>query len=235
MDEKLQGKIEGTGAGLGWLERLVELRHKYGFFGVLQGLLLLVITSLLLLFLLNPGVVLDIYTRYMDKQHSEAVDRRMVADSDLRLVLREMLVKFNADRAYIIELHNGAKNLSSGLPFIKGDMRLEEVAESVEHVDMEYKEFSLSIFPFISYLFTNGLYIGFVDDMKPLDSRLYYKFMSNDVKGVACIALYYGRSPLGVLGLSWCNSPMPSFDGELHVFRGYSTQIATILSDLSSK
>lgn len=228
----IQDKIEGASAGLGWLERLLELRGRYGFFGILQGLLLLFITGLLVLLLFNPGIVMGIYTRYVETEHSVAIERRFKADADLHVILREMLVRFDADRAYIVELHNGSKNLGSGLPFVKGDMRIEEVRDNVLHVDTEYKEFSLSMFSFISYLFTNGVYIGAVSDMQAVDSRLYYKFMSNDVRGVACIALYYGRMPLGILGLSWCGREMPSFDDKVHVFRGYSTQVATILSDL---
>lgn len=235
MSSDTNDKVSSGGAGLGWLNSIMELKGRYGFFNIIQGLLLLFLTFVVLVVWFHPEVAVKIYTDYTDKTHSEAVDRRLVADSEIRLVLRDVMSRFKADRVYIIELHNGTKNLSSGLPFIKGDMRLEEVRDGILHVDTEFKDFSVSMYPFLEYLFNTGMFIGTVDDIKSLDSRLYYKLKINDTEHLAWVALYYGRRPLGILGMSWTGDLAERdvlLEDSLYLFRGYSTQVASILSDL---
>lgn len=235
MGSSVEDKVSGAGAGLGWLGSIMELKRRYGFFNILQGLLLLFLTFVVLVLWFHPEVAVNVYKDYATKAHSEAVDRRLIADSEIRLVLRDVLSYFQADRVYLIELHNGTENLSSGLPFIRGDMRLEEVRDTVAHIDTEFKDFSLSMYPFVGHLFTTGLFVGSTDDVKYLDSRLYYKLRVDDTEHIAWVALYYGRRPMGVLGVSWCGAPVDrgvDIDSSLYVLRGYSTQVATILSDL---
>ena len=59
--------------------------------------------------------------------------------------------------------------------------------------------------------------------------------MSNEVSDVACIGLFYGRLPLGVLGVSWCNGRDVDVQKFYNTLRGYSVQISTILSDTQTK
>ena len=58
----------------------------------------------------------------------------------------------------------GAKNLSSGLPFLYGDMRIEEVADGINNVDDEYTDFQLSKYPFIGKVFDDGFYWGAIEN-----------------------------------------------------------------------
>lgn len=228
------GVRESIGTGLGWLERLLQLVERYGFMRVLSALVLLYLAVLVTYLCLNPERIVMVFERVKEEQHAEAVDRRFVADADMRSLMEEALFRLDADRVYLIELHNGSKNLSSGLPFVKGDMRIEVVRDSIMHVDSEYHDFSLSAFPFVPHIFSEGLFYGRVDCMQAIDSRLYYKFLSNDVSSVACIALYYGRHPLGVFGVSWCNGQEVDFSSKLGMLRGYSTKLSSILSDVRS-
>lgn len=231
----LQDSMNRTSTGLGWLDKILGLMEKYGFWRIMQGLCMLFICAVIFIAVTNPGIFIDLYKDYINRQHSEMVDRRLVADVEMRSLLKDLLNEVDGDRAYLIEFHNGNSNLSSGLPFIKGSMRLEEVADGIRHVDMEYAEFSLSTFPMVSYVATEGLFFGTTEDMKSLDSRLYYKFMSNETSAIACIGLFYGRLPLGVLGVSWCNGREVDVQKFYNVMRGYSVQISTILSNTQIK
>ena len=122
----MEQKIEN---GIGWLEKLLKMEEKYGFFRFLRVLLLLLITGFVILTITNPHYVLDKVESIQAEQHDESVAKRIQVDADIRLMLRKLLYALDADRTWLIELHNGSKNLSSGLPFLYGDMRIEEVAD----------------------------------------------------------------------------------------------------------
>lgn len=222
---------ERTSMGFGWLDKVMSLIERYGTFRLLQGLCVMFLTVVVVVCITNPGIVVDSITTYMTKDHDDGVSRRMIADVEIRALLQELRQEIDADRVYVIELHNGNSNLASGLPFVKGDMRIEEVSDSTYHVDMEYHEFSLSTFPFVSKLFSWGSFGGSVGDLEQHDKRLYYKFLSNDVDSFICIALFYGKVPLGVLGATWCHEGV-SADSHMRIMRGYSTKVSSILSDV---
>ncbi len=224
----MDGKIE---KGIGWLQKLLHLQEKFGFFSILKGLFILLITGYVVFFALNPRYLLDKMEKIQTEQHNDAVSRRMKADADARLILRRLLHTLNADRVWLIELHNGAKNLTSGLPFLFGDMRIEEVADAIPNVDEEYTDFSLSRYPFISKVFDDGYFFGTTDSMREFDERLYYKFKSNDVNEIALLALYQGDKPLGVLGISFCGNKQMDASAVGKAIRKCGIQIATLLSN----
>lgn len=224
----MQEKIE---KGIGWLEKLLKMEEKYGFFRFLRVLLLLLLTGFVILTITNPRYVLDKVETIRTEQHDESVAKRIQADANIRLMLHRLLHTLNADRAWLIELHNGSKNLSSGLPFLYGDMRIEEVADGIPNVDEEYTDFNLSRYPFISKVFDDGYFFGTTDSMREFDERLYYKFKSNDVNEIALLALYQGDKPLGVLGISFCGDKQMDASAVGKNIRKCGVQIATLLSN----
>lgn len=224
----MQEKIE---KGIGWLEKLLKMEEKYGFFRFLRVLLLLLLTGFVILTITNPRYVLDKVETIRTEQHDESVAKRIQADANIRLMLHRLLHTLNADRAWLIELHNGSKNLSSGLPFLYGDMRIEEVADGIPNVDEEYTDFNLSRYPFISKVFDDGYFFGTTDSMREFDERLYYKFKSNDVNEIALLALYQGDKPLGVLGISFCGDKQMDASAVGKTIRKCGVQIATLLSN----
>ena len=199
----MQEKIE---KGIGWLQKLLHLQEKFGFFSILKSLFILLITGYVVFFALNPRYLLDKMEQVQTEQHNDAVSRRMSADANIRMIFNRILPTLDADRVWLIELHNGAKNLTTGLPFLYGDMRIEAVSDGVLNVDEEYTDFSLSKYPFIAKIFEDGYFYGHIESMREFDERLYYKFKSNDVNEIALLALYQGDKPLGVLGISFCGN-----------------------------
>lgn len=224
----MEQKIE---KGIGWLEKLLKMEEKYGFFRFLRVLLLLLLTGLVVLTITNPNYVLDKVETIRAEQHDEAVAKRIQADADIRLMLHRLLHTLNADRAWLIELHNGSKNLSSGLPFLYGDMRIEEVADGISNVDEEYTDFSLSKYPFIGKVFDDGYYWGSTETIRETDERMYFKFKSNDVNEVAILALYAGEKPLGAIGISFCGQKQMDATAVGKYIRKCGVQIATLLSN----
>jgi hypothetical protein len=190
---------ESVSPAIGWLKQLLSLKNKYGFFNILQCIFLL----LLLLAVINPEFVLDKVERIQKDRHSEAVSRRLRIDAEVQTLLMQILIKTGADRAWVVEFHNGTKNMSTDLPFVYGTMRPEVVRDGVAYVSDEYDDFDLAKFPFLSHLVHVGSFYGCVEAIKAYDERLYFKLRSNSVSDVALRVLYSGSKPLGIVGLSF--------------------------------
>lgn len=222
---------EGMEKGIGWLQKLLGLQQKFGFFSILKGLFILLLSGYVVFFALNPRYLLDKIDAIENERHHNAVTRRIYVDSEIRLMLHKLLHTLDADRAWLIELHNGSKNLSSGLPFIYGDMLIEEVADGISNVDDEYKDFNLSKYPFIAKVFDDGVFWGPIESIREIDERMYFKFKSNDLNEIAVMALYYGDKPLGVLGISFCGEKQMNEVAVGRAIRKCGVQVATLLSN----
>lgn len=190
---------ESVSPAIGWLKQLLSLKNKYGFFNILQCIFLL----LLLLAVLNPSFVLDKVEAIQRARHSEAISRRIQVDSQVLGLLSQLQAKTGASRAWILEFHNGTKNMATELPFVFGNLRMEVTGDGVNSVSDEYTDFDLAKYPFIFHLVRVGSYYGCVDGIRDIDERLYFKLKSNDVHCIALRVLFLGTKPLGVVGLSF--------------------------------
>ena len=222
----MEQKIE---KGIGFLQRLIALQNKYGFFSIIKGLFILLLSGYVVFFALNPTYLLEKIENTKSEQHEYAISNRIKSDAEIRLILERLLDKAKAGRSWLIEFHNGSSNLSSGLPFIYGSMRLEATQDSIMGVEEDYADFSLSRYPLLSKVLEDGFFYGNIEDIKPLDQKLYFKMKSNNVTEVALLAIYKGNTPLGIVGLTYCNTPMEAQRVGM-LIRKAGVQIATLLS-----
>lgn len=224
--------MEQLDKGIGWLQKLLNLQKRYGFFSIIKGLFLLFLSGYIIFFALNPKYLLDRMSEITTAQHDHLVNTRLSADSNIHHILSKMIFTTNADRAWLIEFHNGSKNLTTGLPFLFGSMRIEEVRDSISNVDEDYADFSLSKYKLVAKVLDDGYFYGGLDDIQKIDQRLYYKFQANDISEIALLTLYDGEKPAGIIGLSFCNGK--KMDKQLvrkHI-RSSGIKVATLLSQI---
>lgn len=192
--------------GVGMLGKLLNLLNKYGLWNIIKALGVILLLAYVIFFALNPTYLLDRVSEIQSEKHTQAVGRRINADKQIMLLLETALVHTDADRVWLIEFHNGSANLASGLPFLYGSMRLEVVSEGTMPVEEEYTDFSLSRFPLMTKLISDGYHYGSVEDIAKLDNKLYHKLCSNNVHDIAMLCIYNGDTPLGILGMTWCGA-----------------------------
>lgn len=218
--------------GIGWLQKLLTLQRKYGFLSIIKGLIILFVGGYVIFFALNPRYLLERVTEIQTEQHDNLVQSRLTADSKIRLILSKGMNYIGADRAWLVEFHNGSKNLSTALPFLFGSMRIEETRDGIENVDEDYADFSLSKYPLIQEVLSEGFFYGNIEKIKEHDKRLYYKFKANDINQMALLTLYNGEKPVGIIGFSFCgkNEMDPRVVGGC--IRRSGVQIATLLSKI---
>lgn len=224
--------MERIDKGMGWLQKMLNLQNKYGFFSIVKGLFLLFLAGYVVFFALNPKYLLERVTTIQTEQHDNLIRSRLAADSDIRLVLSKTMHNTNADRAWLIEFHNGSKNLTTGLPFLFGSMRIEETQDSIPNVDEDYADFSLSKYKLIAKVLDDGFFYGNIEDVQSIDKRLYYKFQSNDINEIALLTIYNEDKPAGIVGLSFCNNKQMDKQLVGKRIRSAGIQIATLLSQI---
>lgn len=224
--------MERIDKGMGWLQKMLNLQNKYVFFSIVKGLFLLFLAGYVVFFALNPKYLLERVTTIQTEQHDNLVRSRLAADSDIRLILSKTMHNTNADRAWLIEFHNGNKNLTTGLPFLFGSMRIEETQDSIPNVDEDYADFSLSKYKLIAKVLDEGFFYGNIKDVQSVDKRLYYKFQSNDINEIALLTIYNEDKPAGIVGLSFCNNKQMDKQLVGKRIRSAGIQIATLLSQI---
>lgn len=224
--------MERIDKGMGWLQKMLNLQNKYGFISIIKGLFLLFLAGYVVFFALNPKYLLERVTTIQTEQHDNLVRSRLAADSDIRLILSKTMHNTNADRAWLIEFHNGNKNLTTGLPFLFGSMRIEETQDSIPNVDEDYADFSLSKYKLIAKVLDEGFFYGNIKDVQSIDKRLYYKFQSNDINEIALLTIYNEDKPAGIVGLSFCNNKQMDKQLVGKRIKSAGIQIATLLSQI---
>lgn len=190
--------------GVGWLQKIIGLQKKYGFFSILKGLFILLVTGYVVFFALNPRYLLDKFETIQLEKHDKEVAKRFKTDAETRVTLNRLLNVLDADRAWFLDIHNGKKNLSTGLGYLYGDMLVEECGDGVESIEHDWQDIYLPKYPFIAKVYEDGYFWGNVDSIKSIDKSLYFKLKSNDVNEIAMMFLFNDDTPLGILGLSFC-------------------------------
>lgn len=193
---------------LNWFGKVLEWVDKYGLLKIFKAGIGLIFISYVMVITLNPSIVYNKVVTYIEQTHNSKTIARNEATLKIKYKLKELLQSTNADRAWVIEYHNGTTGLG-GLPFTYGIMNNEELEEGMCSVSRHYRDFLLSEYLFILETSKQGGWIGSVEDIKQYDTKMYYSFKSN---GVNKLALFYLKSEdrdIGVVGLSYCDNEMP--------------------------
>ena len=106
---------------VGLMERIKRFINREGLKGTFTSLLTLFIAGTIGFFIFNPGVFFEKFQEYSMEKHEEGIKQRLEADPQIRGLLALFRTDVNADRAYILEAHNGGSNLSN-LPFLYADL-----------------------------------------------------------------------------------------------------------------
>lgn len=198
---------------LNLLEKVTQLITNYGFWKILQALIVIAVFIIVSYSAINLGPImktmLDIHDTEKTELHDVALEKRRAIQPQISEMLSDALVKLNADRVWVIEFHNGTNN-ASGLPFNYGNMTYEKVAADITYVADDYNDVSLSRFTFPLYMEENHSWYGTIDELAELDDRLAKRMSSNDVTYLAMVQLNGVRTEIGYVGVTYCNGKEPA-------------------------
>lgn len=223
---------------IGFLERMIKLMDKYGLWKISQATLVLAGFLYLMYNVQNlPDIVSGAFTRQTEmttKEHDAAVETRRSIKPDIDMLLKDALSSMCADRAFVMEMHNGTNNVA-GLPFIYGEMTYEEVRSHVGHVDEDYTSMNLSRFNFPMYIEKNHMWYGSIDELSTIDAKLAARLASNDVVYIAIIDLHGVSNVLGYFGFTYCDKKNIANEKEIETHLASTAQKLSILLDSKRK
>lgn len=230
------------GEQLGFLEKTVKLIEKYGLFKIFKALLVIA----MFVFVMVNGAdfisnIINTTTKSIIKEqaaettriHDIALDKRKKIKPQVDKILKDILNSLDADRSFIIEMHNGTNN-TSGLPFLYGEMTYEDVSDGIEHIDGDYINLALSRFSFPTYMEKEHLWIGTIDELSKIDDKLSKRLISNDVTYIAICHIHGLNNEIGYFGITYCNNKPPKPRSEIVTKILNSTQKLSILLDSST-
>jgi hypothetical protein len=164
------------------------------------------------------------------KHHAELVQKRFEVSPLISNELKRLLIALDADRAAILEMHNGTNN-ASGLPFIYGDMAYEEISPNVGYASDEFKNFNLAKLPFVSLHYNEKTWIGSVDEVGKDDPYFAAKLRVVEVNFGAFVVLEGINGPVGFLTLFFKDEKKHPTKARIIAELNHSSQILSTLLD----
>lgn len=198
------------------MEKFVIMVKKYGVFSLLKSILLFSLFGIICIFFLNQEkIVTSIITNYDKKtntEHNRLMNQKnKVINPKVRTILVRLLAETKADRAFIMEVHNGTVN-PTGQPFTYADCNYEEVStRTIKPLSGEFERIKLSLYKLPEYLLDNSLWMGSLEDLDKLDSKMASKMEVGDSKYIYVIGMVGKLNDIGLLCLSFVKTN-PGFE-----------------------
>lgn len=221
---------------LGFWERLIKMVDKYGYWRLTKVVLFVAFTITVLCLGKNFGgnysferqkEVMSEVMYEADQQktllHSEQMQMRENIKPYITSLLKDALSSMNADRAFVIELHNGSNN-TAGLPFVHCTMTYEEDARGIESIGEDYQNLSLSRFNFPEYLHKHDLWFGTIDEFEQIDPKVTSRMKNNGVTYLVITTIRSENSEIGYFGFTYCNGKEHKSDKDMMEFMVYAIQ-----------
>ena len=224
-------KIEQVNTTLTWVEKLFGFIKKAGIQNILITLMMVFLVSVVGQLVFNPEGLVRRFERIVSEQHTESVIKRLNNEPAIRQNLIALKAELNADRAYILETHNGGSNLA-GLPFLYVDLTYAEPKSAYQWLESEYRNVRLSRYPWATELYQNNFYAEPVEYLEHLDPELYYRLKNEDAVYMAAIMMYGTYNPSGVIGVVYTSKDnIPSKEEIRRVLMKYSSTFAVLFNN----
>lgn len=186
------------------LEKTLTLIKSYSLWDFIKAFIVMFILAVFTFCLTQPSKVIEYFERAKTAEHTELLQQRAEQNIRIQKITDKLLYTTNAQRVEVIELHNGAI-ANGGLPFLKATCTFENVADNVIPISSQYKDISLSLIPFASYLNNHQIWYGNTEEMKQFDKSLCYRLLSNNTTHFAATRITDGTKTIGFLFVSFSN------------------------------
>ena len=229
------GRIPGIIQALG---KFLKGLKEYNLLELLKVLFALACVTFMVILVTKPELffeqvdkVVEGVSQAREDRHADGAAFRLRADENMRGELTGLLQTAGADRAFVMEFHNGSSNLSSGLPFLYLDLTIEVGAGGEPPLrEGEFKDLRTAQYPLVGLLLRQGYFYGTIDEVRELDYRLSYHLAAHDVSQVAVMTLWNGQNATGFLCLTWHGDHRMDPERTGHAIRASGTKIAVELA-----
>lgn len=207
-ENKVPAGSNNAGNVIAWMEKINQMIEKYGIKSILLTLMVLFLVIIVGYYAFNPEAMVKQVQKVIEKQSIEEVDRRIKADPEIRNELINLRESMKADRAFVLETHNGGSNLT-GLNFLYVDLTYDEPIVGLEKRTKEYLNLRTSSYPMMSFIYDNDFWFGSVEEIKDIDPEIYYRLTKAGVKHLGMMMMYGVSKPSGCLGVAFYSNEVP--------------------------
>ena len=204
----------GVGRALSALGKFMKGLKDYNVFELLKVLFAVLVIVFAVSFVRKPEMyvdkvsyILESRKNRLEREHASEMYRRDIADQNIRGYLRELARASGADRAWLLEPHNGKSNSTSGLTFSYLDLTGDEPNPDRPDVGYlnrnEFRDIPASEYPLAGEIYRTGRWWGPLDSMERIDRKLYYKMRAQGMSEVAVMAAFSMERPVCFVGLTW--------------------------------
>lgn len=166
-------------------------------------------------------------------KHDKGTKIRIVNSPKIQNLMTKALYEFNATRVLLMEFHNGKEN-GSGLPFIYGDMTIEE-SNTIEQISSFYQNVNLSNLSMPNYLYQHRFFFGDNKDLRKIDKKMSMKMEADGIKYYICVLLRTTKD-IGILFITYNYIPVINEKAMYPKVFSYANDIAILLDyDKNSK
>ena len=149
----------------------------------------------------------------------------------IRTYLNQLANEAGAERAYILEFHNGKAN-PSGLQWQFGDLTF--INDGTDDISDEIQNVSLSRYNFATIVHDNGYWAGGIDEIIGLDERFYNRMRLNGGQFFA-FQMMYGANmrEIGILGITFLENEIQNVDRRkiATIMHKYASSISPLLDE----
>lgn len=222
--------VEVVDATLGFFEKLMEMSRKYGFVKMFFGVFFFVFFSYMAYIAVNPRVIFERYEKYVAEIHSNSVDFRMESTPIIRAYLNQLVAETGAERAYILEFHNGKSN-PTGLQWQFGDLTF--INDGTDDISDEIQNVSLARYTFANLVHMHGCWAGRIEELVSIDERFYNRMRLNGGVYYAFQMIYgVDMKEIGILGISFITEEsIPDKETALMKVHKYAAAISPYLDE----
>jgi hypothetical protein len=149
------------------------------------------------------------------QDETEEMKIRMQANNDVNLNLLKLKYEVDAERAFVMEFHNGRISLN-GIPFLYLDMSYEKCTDGHTYVSDDYQNLNTSLYAFPSYMVEKCYFAGTMEELEEIDPKIAHRMLDNGVGYCAAILLKKNGNLIGILGVSYKEHELPMSREEVH-------------------
>jgi len=220
-------KIHHPSTFLPFIEKMLELINKYSIVKIFKALFVVVISVIVLYVIFNPEKIFERAMAMIEATHNKKIELRKTVDKFVNSEITTALQQFQANRVLVMEYHNGSNNLS-GLPFLYFTCRYERVYNTF-NVDTDYDKVPTNKYPFISYVDQYNIWIGDMNELATIDTRLAAKMKENNTEYMAIISLKTVKKKIGLFCVTYDHIPNIDQKNLKNNLNQYSNKISQLL------
>lgn len=197
---------KNVGSMLTWIGDMANLITNHGLWKIVIAVLVLSFCISVISVALNPEPILDKIEQILDDREAANRNFRTKNDPLVRSELQKIIFELGANRATVMEFHNGRENPSS-LGFWYAEMTYEQTNGKVYSVNQQYRNVNLSLLNISTVLHRDGYWYGTMDEFRKIDPNLADVIQGNGTNWIAFLLLKSVSGELGILEISFEQEP----------------------------